>query len=131
MDLDEGLLHLVKLFCYFFAFFFLFEDEHLIPQGFDSLLAFHQTHFDVFQLVVFLIDLSVKFVNFFQKRVYLKILFQKNGLHGGNLLIRNIQIPLGFFVVGRCFVLLVFVTDPRSWHMLFVVIGIDIIVLFW
>ncbi len=130
MDLDEGLLHLVKLFCYFFAFFFLFEDEHLIPQGFDSLLAFHQTHFDVFQLVVFLIDLSVKFVNFFQKRVYLKILFQKNGLHGGNLLIRNIQIPLGFFVVGGCLVLLVFVTDPRSWHMLFVVIGIDIIVLF-
>ncbi len=130
LDLNEGLLHFVKLFCYFLALFFLFKNEHLISQRFNGFLTFHQTHFDVFQFVIFLINLSVKFVDFFQKRIYLQILFQKNSFHWGNLLIRHIQISIGFLVVKRCLILFVFIANFKTLHMLFGVIIIDIIALF-
>lgn len=66
LDLDEGLFHFVELLGNFFALLFFFKNEQLVSEGFDSLLAFHETYLNLFEFVVFLIDLAVEFIDFLQ-----------------------------------------------------------------
>ena len=90
LDLNQSLFDLIKLFSKLLTLLFLFVYENLIPKGLIHLLTFHQSYFNFLQLIIFLINMRIKLVDFLEKRVDLKIFLQNDSFHRSDFFIWDI-----------------------------------------